>query len=137
MARTSALVVTIPIQIDRKMTPNGRAHWAVKRRIAQDMQTATRYAMRVVVDMEDPDACFQTAPWPLTLHYLIAHGKGRKRLDDDNAIAAMKPVRDQIARCLGMDDRDFVTGSMTQDRDPEGRGFVRVAIEPAAKEQAA
>lgn len=137
MSRTSVLVVTIPLQIDRNVTPNGRAHWSVKRRLTEDMQTATRYAMREVVDMEDPEACFQTAPWPLTLHYLIAHGKGRKRLDDDNAIAAMKPIRDQIARCLGMDDRNFVSGSMTQVRDPEKRGFVRVAIEPAAKEQAA
>src|SRR5687768_1885438 len=125
----SPLVVTIPVQIDRRATPNGRAHWSVVSRIKTDLQMATLGAM---VNAAGPDASTRYPPesWPLTLHYLIAHGKGRKRLDDTNAIAAMKSIEDQIARSLGVDDRNFRFGSMTQIRDPEGKGYVRVAIDP-------
>ncbi len=122
------LTVVIPIQIDRRATPNGRGHWAAKKRVTDEMKNATHLAMIQAINLNDPDDCFQTARWPLKLDYEIAHGKGRRRLDDDNAIAAMKPIRDQIATCLGMDDRNFRTGEMVQSRDPDKLGKVIVTI---------
>lgn len=129
---THSVTVTIPIRLDRALSPNSRGHWSKRHRANQEARQATDYAMRAALDLNDPEACFQTARWPLTLHYLVAYGKGQRRLDDDNAIASMKPIRDQIAACLGIDDRHFTTGSMTQTRDPDGLGFVKVAIESEA-----
>lgn len=128
------LVITIPIQIARGLTPNGRVHWRIKARLVREAHETTHWAMHEVVDLNDPYECFQTSQWPLTLHYVIGHGKGRQKLDDDNAIGAMKALRDAIASALGIDDKHLVTGSMSQVRDPDKRGFVKVAIEPAEAE---
>ena len=125
------LTVTIPMQLDAALSPNARGGWWKRHRAVQEARNVTHYTMRAEIDLNDPEACFQRARWPLTLHWLIGHGKRRRTWDDDNAIAATKPFRDQIADCLGMDDRWFRTGSLTQVRDPEGQGFVRVVIEEA------
>jgi len=122
------LTVTIPLSVSADLSPNARVLWPVRYRATETAKTATHYAMREAIDLDDPVACFQRAPWPLTLNYTIGLGKGRRRMDDDNAIACMKPIRDQVAICLGMDDRHFLTGTIDQVRDPEKRGFVRVTI---------
>jgi len=128
------LVVTIPLQVDRGLTPNGRVHWRTRSRLVREARQTACMAMLEVVDPNDPYECFQTSQWPLTLHYVIGLGKGRKRLDDTNAIAAMKSIEDGLADILAIDDRHFRVGSMNQIRDPEGKGFVKVAIEPASEE---
>ena len=126
------LTVTVPIQIDRGLTPNGRVHWRTRSKLVQEARNTARLATLEVVNPNDPYECFQTSHWPLTLHYVIGLGKGRRKLDDTNAVAAMKSIEDGIADVLGMDDRHFRLGSMHQVRDPEGKGFVKVAIEAAA-----
>jgi hypothetical protein len=121
------LTITVPVQIDRRLTPNGRAHWWVKNDLVQALRTMTCYAVRNAnIEMWEPTP-------PLVLDYEIGHGKGRKRLDDTNAIASMKPIEDQIASCLGIDDRHFRFGSMTQTRDPSGMGYVRVTIRESTR----
>jgi len=122
------LTVTIPGRLERGLSPNGRAHWATKRKLRLRAQYDTHYAIVAAVDLHDPVACFQRAPWPLTLNWTIGLVGRQTPFDDDNAIAALKAHRDAIATCLGIDDRDFVTGTIDQVRDPEKRGFVRVTI---------
>lgn len=125
------LTVTIPAVIERAMTLNGRGHWRRRYAAERAAKHATAMAMSQAIDLEDPRACFQRARWPLTLDWEIGLAKGRRRMDMDNAIGGLKSVQDQIARCLGMDDRFMVTGTVTQVRDPEGLGFVRVTITEA------
>lgn len=119
-----SLTVTIPLQLDRRVTPNGRAHWGTKRRLTDDMKHTTELAMLAASGLDD----IQTWRLPLTLSYEIRHGKGRKRLDADNAIASLKPVQDAIAGVLAIDDRYFRFGAMEQTRDTTGRGEIVVTI---------
>lgn len=126
------VTITIPVPLDRTLSPNARhGHWSVRKRAVEQARTATDYAMRAALDINDPGACFQQARWPLTLDWEIGLAKGQRRMDDDNAAAATKAYRDQIAQCLGMDDKFMVTGSVTQVRDPEKRGYVKVTITEA------
>jgi hypothetical protein len=125
------LTITVPIQIERGLTPNGRVHWRTKSRLIREARDTARLATLEVVNPNDPYECFQTSQWPLTLHYVIGLGKRRRPLDQTNAIAAMKSIEDGIADILAIDDKHFVVGSMTQTRDPEGRGYVKVAIQPS------
>jgi hypothetical protein len=56
----------------------------------------------------------------------IAWCCGRKRMDDDNAIAACKPLRDGIADVLfGGEDKHITQGTVTQTR---GDGTVTVVL---------
>jgi hypothetical protein len=128
---TQTLTVTIPVPLNRALSPNARGHWSAKARATQAARAATRYAFRAVLDLNDPGACFQRARWPLTLDWEIGLAKGQRRQDDTNAIASLKAYEDGVASAIGMDDRDFRFGSIRQTRDPEGLGFVRVTITEA------
>jgi hypothetical protein len=56
----------------------------------------------------------------------IAWCCGRKRMDDDNAIAACKPLRDGIADVLfGGEDKHITQGTVSQTR---GSGTVTVTL---------
>ncbi len=59
----------------------------------------------------------------------IAWCCGRKRMDDDNAIAAMKPARDGIADVLWAgEDRYITQGRLTQTR---GEGTTTITLREA------
>ena len=124
----ASLTVVIPIELDYRVTPNSREDWRTKHAIQRDMKATTHYTMREAIDLTDPVACFQTARWPLTLHYVIGLAKGRRRMDDINAIAGLKYIEDGIAAALQIDDKHFRFGTIDQVRDPEQRGYVRVTI---------
>ncbi len=120
---TDPVVITIPMTPTRNLSPNGRAFWAKRHRDAQALKHATRWAVR-----NDGRSLYPFIPW--TLHYVVAWEKGRKFMDDDNIKAALKYVQDGIAEEIGLaDDRCITVGTVTQTRDPDGCGFVKVAIE--------
>lgn len=120
-------MVTIPISLDARVTPNSRAHWRTKHKIQREMLNATYSSMQAT----GPHDALHNAPLPLTLHYVIGLAKHRKAMDDDNAKAGLKYIQDGIARYLGIDDKHITVGTVDQVRDPDGRGFVRVLITPA------
>lgn len=71
-------------------TPNWRTTWGHRAAIASRARLAVRNAA--------PDA-------PQWRHYTITITRiGANRLDDDNLISACKPVRDEVAQWLGVDD---------------------------------
>ncbi len=80
-------IIELPLRIPS--TTNLREHWAAKMRRAR----AHRRAMIVV------------PPQPLPCIVALIRIAPR-RLDNDNAVAAMKHVRDGIATRLGVDDAD-------------------------------
>lgn len=123
---SDSVTITIPGTIDRRLTPNARPHWATKRNLAAELKERAYYVARKAnIEMWEPEP-------PLTLHILVAWEKGRKLMDDDNLVAGFKAARDGIAVALGIDDKHLRVGTVTQIRDPEKRGFIKVAIEEAA-----
>lgn len=126
MSTRQHLIVTIPGTIDRRLSPNGRSHWRTVHTLKQEREYAAYYATFTATI----ETRVEFTP-PLVLHFLVAWEKGRKRMDDDNIKASLKSIIDGIADALGIDDKHITLGTVQQERDPEGRGFVRVAIEEA------
>lgn len=93
----------------RILWPNGSKgkHWRpisdARNRQKYDTQIAAKERGAVLMPDAVPDA------GPLTLHYEFRHPPRAHGYDDDNAIAAMKAARDQIAVLLGVDDKRFRT----------------------------
>ncbi|HEX4934640.1 MAG TPA: hypothetical protein VFV33_15730 [Gemmatimonadaceae bacterium] len=112
--------VAIPgLRLD--VTPNARLHWATRaRRVKlQRSITALALASQRRALPEFPVVVTITRCSPGTM-------------DDDNAVASAKAVRDAIADVLGVDDRDpRVTWRVLQRRAPWG---VQVEITPRTKE---
>jgi hypothetical protein len=44
----------------------------------------------------------------------------------------MKAFRDGLADALGVDDRHMTCGSITQTKDPDKRGYIKIALEATA-----
>lgn len=130
----SHVVVTIPGTIDRRLSPNGRAHWRTVHQLKQERKDAAKmatYAARMDANLPrylEGLSLIEITP-PLVLHFVVAWEKGRKRMDDDNIKASLKATIDGIADALGIDDKHITIGTVQQERDTEGRGFIRVAIE--------
>ena len=136
MMPTDVLIVTIPGTPDKCLSPNAvrsERHWGPRYRATQDSRGNAYMAMIESGRIAEGKA-FGV---PLTLHAVIVWEKGRRAYDPDSAHGILKATIDGIADALEIDDKHITLATVQQDRDPEGRGFVRVAIEPAAKEQAA
>jgi hypothetical protein len=124
---TDRIIITIPGTPPATLSPNGRSHWRRKHRDAQDLKSAARWA--TVNALHGRNAL----TGPLILHWLVAWEKHRKKMDQDNLIAALKAAQDGIAAALGVDDRCMIVGTVTQDRDADGLGYIKCAIEQGAE----
>lgn len=120
------VTIRIPAVIDRRITPNGRAHWRTKHNLQKELKQTTMWAMKG----HHLDVLPET-PWQL--NYVIGLAKGRRRLDDDNAKAALKYVQDGIAAEAGIDDKHIIVGTVEFVRDPQGVGFIDATIKGGAK----
>ena len=120
-------MVTIPISLDARITPNSRAHWRTRHKIQQEMKHTTYTMMQAT----GPHTSLHNAPHPLRLDYIIGLGYRRKEMDDDNAKASLKYVQDAIAGYLGINDKAMKVGTVEWVRDPDKVGFVRVLISGA------
>jgi hypothetical protein len=68
---------------------------------------------------------------PVILRVVIAYEKGRQTLDFDNAVSSMKGAIDGIVRGGFMVDDKQVKGIyLDQIKDPDGRGYIDVTVEP-------
>ena len=119
----TSVTINVPWEIDGRITPNGRAHHMKKANLIRELRHTTDMACKEAGLHLGHD---MTPPY--RLHYLIVHQSKSKVMDDDNATAAMKPIRDQIASALGVDDRHITTGSVRQVVE-RGQAYVKVAIE--------
>jgi hypothetical protein len=111
--------LTIPID-PHETSPNQRRSWAVSNRYRKAAWKAARW---VWIQAGKP-----TADKKVIVHY---HIKRRRELDDDNAIAGMKPARDALFN-NGITPNDgkawVVTGLVTQERF-SGQPEVLVIVE--------
>lgn len=134
------LVIEIPGTFDRRLSGNGvrKTHWGTRKTLNDELKLRVGwYAKEAVGNVNDPVACFQRNPWPLRIDYVIGWEKGARRMDDDNVLTAAKGMRDAVASILGIDDKNFVTGTVTQERDPAQGGYMRIRIASAEEAQAA
>lgn len=125
------LIITVPMSINRAITPNAsraiKPLWksGIRKRMKQKAIKATERAARM-----NRIAPFPDSDLPLTIHILWAREKHRKPMDDDNLIASCKHFLDGIAETIGVNDKYFSIGTVTQVRDEkDGKGYVRFVIE--------
>lgn len=104
---------TIPMMPPRECSANFRGHWWDRAQAGKDWRETARMAALVddgVHGIPDPGA-WDTVVLDIEVEWCC----GRKRMDDDNLIAACKPARDGIADALwGGEDRHVRVGDVTQ-----------------------
>lgn len=77
---------------------------------------------------------WQPPPGRITVELFVAwdgrFARAQTFPDDDNLIAACKPLYDGLARALGIDDRRFKLAGVEQDLDRDGPGFIVATLTP-------
>ncbi len=81
------------------LSPNSRAHWAVKSKAAASYRTACAWetkAAKIKID------------WDGMVHLWITfYAPDKRHRDDDNLVAQFKNGRDGVADALGINDKRF------------------------------
>jgi hypothetical protein len=118
------LTVVIPGKIDRRLSPNARVHWRTLAKVKKETkEIASLYARQAVQGIDPTGAEHATYSIELGL------AKGEQHKDRDNIPTMAKYQADCVAAELGVDDRGWSLGTVTQVRDPEGVGFLRITLE--------
>jgi hypothetical protein len=128
---SESLTITIPGTPDRALSPNGRVHHMARHRAARDAKTVATYATYAALgngEVSDETMFWLLYDGPIRFDVAVYWGKGQKRWDDDNLTAALKAYRDGVAANFGRGDGHFHTGTVSQKRDKDGRGYTVVTI---------
>jgi Holliday junction resolvase RusA-like endonuclease len=129
-----AITVTIPGCPDAALSQNSRCHWrrraAAVKQARSDAHVAALAARWEYLGMFLGGALFDG---PVRVSAVIGWSKGRKRMDNQNAIACLKSHVDglQDAAIVG-DDKQVTEFEIQQGRDPDGVGFVRLEVRELA-----
>lgn len=117
----TTLTVTIPWTPPRILSPNAsrRVHFGTK---TKARNAAKRVAHDATLDALQNLAADVALPWLVPYRVVVAWGKGRQRMDDDNLIASLKAAQDGVCATIEIDDRDLRLTGITQERDPAGIG---------------
>lgn len=109
------LTLSVSCRCDSSLGLNGRLHWAVRKRKTDTIRRVVRWAW-----LGQP-----AKPWlPCTVTLVRI---GPRTMDDDNNAGALKAVRDEVAKLLGVDDGDpRITWRYAQE---VGEWAVRVEVE--------
>ena len=125
ITQNQPVTITIPATIDAALTPNRMPRTSAghkkRDRLFRELKATTMWAVK-----EHYLDVFPFAPW--RLEYVVAWGRSRKRMDDDNLKASLKAVQDGIADEVGLDDKHIEVGRVKQIRDPLGIGYIEVTI---------
>lgn len=109
------LRITLSIP-DRVLSPNARAHWAVKARATRETRGAAYYrAMAAMREQGMKPPMWETAEAHVTFYWPTAH-----RRDRDNAQRRMKPVWDGLQDAgVVEDDAGFIHYPPTMSKDAD------------------
>lgn len=122
VARSTEAVIVILFLPPPECSPNWRGHWRQKARAVASFREQAAWATRFTADAD----VFGGKRGPVTIDVEIAWCCGRKRMDDDNVKASLKPVIDGIAQELwGGQDRHVTIGTV---RQCQGSGIVTVTL---------
>jgi hypothetical protein len=113
------LVVDIPFAPPRT-DKNSRRHWSKRHKADGDAKEAA-YWCTLAAD-NGPIVINDAEWWSASIDWTVYLPKGAHACDTDNMIARLKAYQDGIFRALELDDRMVQAISVTQERDPEGRG---------------
>ncbi len=120
------LQIVIPMMPPSECSPNSRVNWRRKAAAARDFRQAAGWA--VVGHYDFPWAMTDGARYVMDVE--IAWGGNRQRMDDDNAWASLKAMRDGIADVLfAGEDKYIRQGELRQTR---GNGTTTVTLREAA-----
>lgn len=116
----------IPLTPGRCLSLNARCHHHERNRDAQELRLASRLATTSALAKLGRNPV--PAKGDLGIEWTIWLRKGERRADTDNAISRMKPAMDGIFDALGTNDSRVTQIGVKQVRDPEGRGWLQVAL---------
>ena len=126
------LVITIPGKHDWRLSPNVKLFWATENKLkGAAIEMASLYARQAAHGFDTSGV--ESA----TYHIELGKAKGGKQKDADNLVASCKAHLDGIAAALGVDDRGWTLGTVTQVRDPDGIGYLSIRLEWEQAEGAA
>lgn len=119
------LTITIPGMLDPYLNPN-RAVRSPK------VRGAIRARAKNEAFLEAKNAIGRT-PIPAGVEHAtysieLGKAKGEKQKDADNLTASCKAALDGIARALGVDDRGWKIGTVTQVRDSNQIGYLKITL---------
>jgi hypothetical protein len=127
------VTMTMPIVLTREMGPNARLHHQAKAKVTARLREDARRAATNWVN--DPKASSRFAEYTseafwagghLVMDVEVEWPPRRKRWDEDNIVAALKPVRDGIADALwGGEDKHVRVGTVSQ---TSGSGGLRITF---------
>lgn len=122
------IAVTVPMQPAPETSPNYSGHWSDKARARAALHEAAYFSTWAVFNKAHATQAF-LPDTKLMVSLIIGWGKGRKRMDEDNALACCKGALDGFAKAIQVDDRHFTIAGIDQVRDSEGLGWVRISAE--------
>jgi hypothetical protein len=131
---TRAITVEIPGCPDAALSQNSRCHWRKRADVVKQTRALARYCgIDARYDYLNSFSDQVVFDGPVRVSAVIGWSKGRKRMDNQNAIACLKSHVDglQDASIVG-DDKQVTEFEIQQGRDPEGVGFVRLEIRELA-----
>jgi hypothetical protein len=100
---------TIPSTPDPALSPNSRKHWHAKHRAskqARELARITVFSQNIHYDLTENSR--------ILIRWEVHWSGRRKRMDDDNLIASLKPFRDGISDAIGGNDAQWITTEVTQ-----------------------
>lgn len=103
------ITFSIGMTPDQALSPNSRVHWRT-RHLASKQQRLIAFSS-VAHDEKISDV---RTDGDIYVEYEVQWAGRRRRMDDDNLIAALKPIRDGVADALGGDDKLWITRKVTQ-----------------------
>lgn len=121
------MTVIVPIY---PRSPNGGTrteHWSKKHKF----EGQEKFLTKLMLDSEATKNPKSRPVLPVKVSLVLLYW-GQKR-DDDNLVASMKPVRDAVAKWLGVDDGDTsrVTFLCSQEKVKQNKVGTKIIIEPA------
>ena len=107
---------------DRRLSPNARVHWRARLR---PKEAAREIGFYYAIQSHDAD--YEPMTGDLRVAYHL-HPPSKRRYDQDNVIAAMKPMIDGVCHGLAIDDIQFKETVITWGEPVKG-GQVVMEIE--------
>ncbi len=127
MTTATVLTIRLPVCPDAVLSPNTRCHWRRKAAAVKQLRQIAYYWALQAMWAQD----WSTALGPVTVRATIGWSKGRKRMDPTNLADMLKPVWDGFQDAeIYANDKQVTVGSVEQERDPAGVGYIVIEVEP-------
>ena len=125
--------VFIPWQPERSLSPNVSCHWYLRAAARGTARLAAQGAMLTALAGRGDSLPPEWATGPVLVQWEVTWGKGRRRMDQDNLLAVLKPYQDGVADALGVADAQFVVAPPRQSRAADaGSSGVWVTLSPCS-----